>query len=295
MDIHNHLPIISRILNKKPPTILFHYTTPIGMVGITQTKKIWATDIRFLNDKKEFHHSLETARSIIENFDKDKNDSSKLQVLESKFLGYIKNSIIRNWNPEVYVTSFTEKGDLLSQWRGYCPKGGFSMGFSSNLLSKVADNNDSFLFPCIYDTKQQKKILEELLSYYSQKYRDASKEGKKNSEDQLKNICNDFLIYLFLISPMLKHESFKEEKEWRIVSSNLKVAPDIHFRANDLNIIPYIELPLSQVGSEVEFKKIFIGPASKNQYSKEAVSQLLRKNRINKNAITFSSIPYRSV
>jgi hypothetical protein len=93
---------------------------------------------------------------------------------------------------------------------------------------------------------------------------------------------------------MLKHESFKEEKEWRIVSSNLRVTPDIKFRANESSIIPYIEISLCQSEEEIEFKKVFIGPTSINYYSKEAVLQLLKKNRVPQNAIRLSSAPYRS-
>ena len=88
-------------------------------------------------------------------------------------------------------------------------------------------------------------------------------------------------------------DSFKEEKEWRIVSSNLGVVPEIQFRANESNVIPYIEMALCQAECEIEFKKIFIGPSSNNQYSKEAVLQLLRKNRISQNAIRLSRAPYR--
>lgn len=93
---------------------------------------------------------------------------------------------------------------------------------------------------------------------------------------------------------MLKHDSFKEEKEWRIVSSNLRTAPDVQFRANESSIIPYIEMALCQNDSEIEIRKVFIGPGSNNQFSREAVLQLLRKNRIPENNIRFSSAPYRS-
>jgi len=201
----------------------------------------------------------------------------------------------KKWNPRVYVASFTEEGDLLSQWRGYCSKGGFSLGFSFNLLSEVAKKHDSFLLPCVYAFKTQKQLLEELLVSYSNKYEEAVKNDNKNDPDQLAHsLSNEFMISLFAIAPMLKHDSFKEEKEWRIVSSNLRTEPDIKFRTNESNIIPYIEMALDKNESEIAFRKIFIGPASNNEYSKETVLQLLRKNRIPENNIRFSSAPYRS-
>jgi hypothetical protein len=111
---------------------------------------------------------LDITHSIIEGFYKVNNDPNKLG-LAYDFVEYLRINLRKKWNPEVYVASFTEEGDLLSQWRGYCPKGGFSVGFASNLLSDVANKHDSFLLPCIYDFKIQKKLLEELLATYSNK------------------------------------------------------------------------------------------------------------------------------
>jgi hypothetical protein len=100
---------------------------------------------------------------------------------------------------------------------------------------------------------------------------------------------------LLALSPIIKHESFKEEKEWRIVSLNLGRRPDIQFRANESNIIPYIEVLLCPSEEEIAFKKIFIGTTSLiNHYSKEAVLQLLGKNRVPQNAIVFSNATCRS-
>jgi len=293
--MREQLPTYSKILNRGTPSTLFHYTTPMGLLGISHSKKIWATDLRFLNDKKEFQHSLDITHSILEDFYKVDDNLKKLKGLNYDFIEYLRINLGRKWNPEVYVASFSEEGDLLSQWRGYCPKGGFSIGFHFNLLSQIAENHDSFLLPCVYDFKIQKQILEELLVSHSKKYAEAIKDNDQNNSDELAHsISNEFIISLFALAPMLKHESFKEEKEWRIVSSNLRVMPDIQFRASDSNIIPYIEISLCQSEEEIEFTRIFIGPASIDQYSKEAVLQLLRKNRVPQNAIRLSSAPYRS-
>lgn len=294
--MREQLPTYSKILNRKRPSILFHYTTPIGLLGISQSKKIWATDLRFLNDKKEFQHSLDITNSILEGFYKVDDNPKKLKGLNYDFVEFVRINLREKWNPKVYVASFTEEGDLLSQWRGYCSKGGFSIGFHFNSLFQIAKKHDSFLLPCVYDFKIQNKILEELLVVHSKKYDEAIKDNnQKNSDELARSISNEFIIRLFAIAPILKHESFREEKEWRIVSSILRAIPDIKFRASESNIIPYIEISLCKNEEEIEFKQVFIGPASINHYSEEAVSQLLRKNQMPQNAaIRLSSAPYRS-
>jgi hypothetical protein len=100
----------------------------------------------------------------------------------------------------------------------------------------------------------QKKLFEEFLISYSNKYEEvAKKDNQKNPDIVAKSLSNEFIISLFAIAPMIKHDSFKEEKEWRIVSSNLRVEPDIQFRVSESNIIPYIEMALGKNESEIEF------------------------------------------
>lgn len=37
-----------------PPPILHHYTTQEGLLGIVESKSIWATNIYYLNDAAEY-------------------------------------------------------------------------------------------------------------------------------------------------------------------------------------------------------------------------------------------------
>lgn len=293
--MRKHLPVYSKVIGKKKPTTLFHYTTPIGLLEISTSRKIWATDIRYFNDPKEFQHALDITHSIIEDFYKVNDDPKRLEGLDYDFIEYLRINLGKKWNPEVYVVSFTEEGDLLSQWRGYCPKGGFSIGFHFDFLSQIAKIHDSDLLTCVYDPKIKKQIVEEFLVLHNKKYVEAKDGTKQYNSDQLaRTITNEFIISLYAIAPMLKHESFKEEKEWRIVSSRLRIQPEIKFRANESKIIPYIEISLCQGGEEVNFKSIYCGPDSNNQLSKKAVMQLLKKNRLPEHAFKLSKTPYRS-
>lgn len=289
-------PSYSEILNRKDLPTLFHYTTPAGLLGISFSKKIWATDVRFLNDKKEFQHTLDIINSIIEDFYKVNDKPNKIKDIDYNFIEHLRINLRRKWTPEVYVASFTEEGDLLSQWRGYCPKGGFSIGFDFDFLSQIAKNHDSDLLPCVYDFKIQNQILEELLVFYGKKYTEAINVNNQINSDQLAHdVANEFIIDLSALAPVLKHESFKEEKEWRIVSSRLRVMPEIKFRATESNIIPYIEISLCRSDEEIDFKSVFVGPGSNTQFAIEAILQLLKKNRMPEHTIKLSKVPYRSI
>jgi hypothetical protein len=47
---------IKTLLNTKIPAEVWHYTTLPALEGILSSGKIWATDVRFTNDKTEFIH-----------------------------------------------------------------------------------------------------------------------------------------------------------------------------------------------------------------------------------------------
>ena len=48
---------------------------------------------------------------------------------------------------ETYICSFSENGDLLSQWRGYCPDGeGYAIGFKQPESYKNLFNDEGICF-----------------------------------------------------------------------------------------------------------------------------------------------------
>ena len=52
---------IDALVRDVPTTPLYHYTNPVGAHGIIEEKSLWATNIHYLNDSKEFGHAREIA------------------------------------------------------------------------------------------------------------------------------------------------------------------------------------------------------------------------------------------
>ena len=143
--------IISEELSKEIPDILYHYTNSDGLNGILNSGKIWTTEIHYLNDKSEIQLAFKYIRNEIESqkqgTDKTRTDEELDIMLES--LGVAEEI-------NVSVTSFTENGDQLSQWRGYSEIGiGYSLGFyGQELLKNVSKQKNYRLVPCIYDEQR---------------------------------------------------------------------------------------------------------------------------------------------
>src|SRR5215510_2035523 len=60
-------PTLDRILAAEPPDLLFHYTSPTGLIGIVKEKQVWATNITYLNDAKEIGHAVDYAMHFLKN------------------------------------------------------------------------------------------------------------------------------------------------------------------------------------------------------------------------------------
>ena len=57
--------VLTEILARQPPDVLYHYTTQAGLLGIISQKEIWATHTQYLNDRREYLHAIELVRQEI--------------------------------------------------------------------------------------------------------------------------------------------------------------------------------------------------------------------------------------
>jgi len=111
---------VNEHISKPIPNTLWHYTSYDALKGIVSSKKIWATEYRFLNDREEFRHAKTLAQQLVD----EETEFSDQMFPAREFLrkavdiafntGYLHEERLR-----IMVASFSEEGDQLSQWRGY--------------------------------------------------------------------------------------------------------------------------------------------------------------------------------
>src|SRR4051794_29757589 len=93
---------------------LMHYTTDDGLLGILRTKSIWASHIFYLNDTSEYQLIFERARDLVTRLNVLRNLAKEAPLLA----GAIQTDL-RPAGWDVFVASFSETWDDLSQWRAY--------------------------------------------------------------------------------------------------------------------------------------------------------------------------------
>ena len=94
--------------NQTPPSILYHYTSQVGLIGILRQREIWASKIHYLNDSKEFSLALDLARDALKTRarrESSQRENDRLEVLLDEI-----DSIA---HVNIGVCSFSEVGDSL--------------------------------------------------------------------------------------------------------------------------------------------------------------------------------------
>lgn len=289
-----------------PPPILYKYMSQAGFLGIIKSKSIWATDIFYLNDAAEYYHAAKVIKNEIDNKSKDivipltgisgvKLDTVKVvhkKDVQKYFLGRLKIVVADQSNFHIFVCSFSEAEDSLSQWRGYCPGGnGLCVGFDSSLLVKYFEKKNYRIEKCVYDFSKQKEKINNILDQYLEDI------PQVETKDELPLMGGPqtlkFITDFFQIAPIYKDRSFKEEQEWRFISTPEPYGwPYIKYREGKSMIIPYDDVEIYNNDSPFPIKEVIIGPTPHPQLSKQSVRSRLISIGVEAK-VSQSRCPYR--
>ena len=281
------------IFNSNPPKVLYHYTSQEGLIGVVTNHVLWATDIRYLNDSSEYTYGEDIVKRVISRRKKGaRGDLKKLfedfDAAESMFS-----------ETRYFVTSLTENGNLLSQWRGYTPNGnGFSLGFSVEKLQEILGKRGEFsLVRCVYHQAEQEELVNQAI--------DGAIEEWKQRDDPLPKVGNATPIRIYppvtlrvvcsFIAPVFKSKTFSEEMEWRLVLTQNDPSK-LRFRSGQSMITPYLEINLLADPDRLEsmpLSEVIIGPTPHPELAESAVQTLLRSQYF-RARISLSDIPFRS-
>ena len=192
------------------PRTLYHYTTQTGIAGIVGSGTAWATSICYMNDAREFNYSRELLQDVLASstFQKDEPFAGIAPFLKPPSMDVY---------PHVFVFSLSEKDDRLGLWRAYAGgAAGYSLGFTTADLRTAAEKEGFKLMKCTYNFGEQQKLIVELVNR-------TREEVNIFPVNTIKMFFNSYIQRFWeefsLLAAQIKHPSFLEEEEWRIVSN----------------------------------------------------------------------------
>jgi hypothetical protein len=273
-------------LTKQVPELVYHYCDPNAFLGIIESGEIWASSAHHQNDTSERSYAGELLRSVADNlvtqyFHQSEENSNSLTML----------LIERAVDAIAYLTCFSEKSDLLSQWRAYTPRtGGFCVGFDTR---KFTSGGDWLFGRCLYDPGKQRVAVEMILQEHLQ-FLDPSLPINALLQGNNPELASLIAALLTLV-PLLKHPTFIEEAEWRLVRGPFEAeAHKVEFRVSRGQLIPFQRIPLIQKGELLPIAQVIIGPsADAESRTFGATRMLLDRHGLQSCDLQISKIPYR--
>ena len=260
------------------PEQLFHYTTPAGALGIIDSGEVWATMIHYMNDSQEFRYALDLARSLIVEMDGVSEQVRRL--VADEFLRTVRSVA-------VFVFSLTERNDLLSQWRAYSSsRGGYSLGFSRDVLGGITAEDSAILVRCVYDRDSQvallKPVLHEMLEAASAMPIDA------HGIELYRTFAEQFTA----AAATIKHPSFDEEREWRLIFGPGVDPARTGARTGGGLVIPYYRCSIRR-GGKYPISTIVVGPSPNADLAARSLRYVTTNQFGWPAKITFSQSPFR--
>jgi hypothetical protein len=284
------------------PPILFHYTTASALNSIFASRELWATHFRYLNDPSEFLHGEEIffreAKTLLL---QSSADSLPRMFLQRFVDDFPKMRLSEAMN--IYVTSFSENSDQLSQWRGYGDDGaGYSIGFK-RLPRPTGSKRDAplgiNLYRCSYDAASFQGRASDLLKEVAAGFEKYVQRQAKREETARAFFAMAMSIGFRRVATeilRLKHGSYAEEKEWRLIvlaapSRDLKY---VRFRNGSRGMIPYLPIGLfTKNDKKIGIDRVLVGPGENQGRATFAAKMLLSSLGYPDDLVIASETPYR--
>jgi hypothetical protein len=241
-------------MNPEPPTEaaripLYHYTSGPGFLSMLKSGQLWFTHIKYLNDSAEYTYALNLLMDVLQEY----KGIGTQEHLQHAYDTIFKEKRLKSH----YTFSLTERGDWLSQWRGYCPDGGYSFSINDQHLDQMRATYDLAFGKCLYDRNEQRQFIigriigvpAEALKQADNAEKEAAAQGRTYSKGMdyqtsgmMMHIINNAHLLAFIKDPF-----FEEEREWRMVASEKdmsKTSRYLKYRSSQNMFIPYLELPI---------------------------------------------------
>ena len=288
----------------REPEIVYHYTSLDTMMKIIESRQLWATSIKFLNDTTERNLLLRKAASRLPQVIKDDPETSV------EFIAEVRRRLLKErkilFTPA--VVCFSRDGDSLPQWRAYTPKGlGVSIGFRAASLRKAFVDMNSvgmsyFTHPGIefgavnylgqHSTETMDGVIRDCIC-------------SAHNQPWLSVLATDLCHYLENRAIFFKDQAFASENEFRLVLGYVADGRPYKYRVNDSTLVPYLvaEILNHDDPDDVYEKtdpavpwnavaRVIVGPAADKRLTADSLKAYFKSKKMDVKVVT-TKIPFR--
>jgi hypothetical protein len=243
--------------------LLYHYTSVGAAVEILAHGEMWLSSTSAMNDSLDGRW----LKKLVQDREAARQATSPRSADEAVALDVMQHVVFESGAPQAYISCFSEKPDLLSQWRGYAADGrGVAIGFDLNV-----DGLDLRLGPPFTTAAPKGQCALTSVDYVDQA-------DLSDLFDRLDEVLaagqkgGDFFPMQLELTARrwtAKNPAFAEEHEWRIVNLPMQFTGDIggghtsisevgqrQFRVRGERLVSYYRFPFP----EGAVREIVLGP-----------------------------------
>jgi len=285
--------------------LLYHYCSTAAFHAIVESHCLWLSSLSLANDTMEGKLVVSTVGRLAE---RDGLAPSTIRRLQDA---------IGIFGDLMHGLGFclSGQGDLLSQWRGYAADAtGVAIGFSREYLTWLAEtsrNSDEPVFSLekteydlsAHDSRVEptyreiKKLID--AGVFENKMRSRILDTRTAEEIEHENALfqekhGQLLLALLPLLPklfVLKSPSFREEQEWRLLSTLITGGEDIClYRATYDRVVPYRQFQLKGL-ERVPIAEVVLGP--KHITPVKIIEDFMKRNQFGPVQVRRSEASYR--
>lgn len=290
---------------------LYHYTSLEVIQKIVEYDNVRLSHAEYSNDHRELRDAIDIIRNTLA--------TPMAPAAVVTFRGQVEAAL--NADPphiDAYIfcmcaglDTLAHPEDMLSQWRAYARDGrGGVVTLTYRELSHIVWHVPGLrINPVIYDPPAKQKFVDAILAEGYRRYLHIGIPAVDETKEAL-----------LFCAPLMKHEGFAEEREWRLIYAprhNAAPANLINFHPRRDCLAPYIDLnalfaatppiPLGAPNSPpvnvprptgtplIPITAIMIGPSGSKDLNVRAMHKVVAKKPAPSVAISASGIPYRSL
>lgn len=255
-----------------PSEVMYHYTSRAALQNIIQTRAMWATDLRAMNDPRELKHGQKLIDQRLKNLGRKVTDAYKI-LLQSTHKQFRRLMAERSRS---FSISFSEQPDLPHQWRDYAANGtGFVLGWS---IDSECPEIPLRAF-VTYDRAEQTRLLDGLVQFHMEWLREAMAKTSDPPET-FSQAGLSLGMFFNIFSQTTKGPKWAPEREFRYVYQFYEghEPPTQTFKTRTVDGLQrtYIDADFSRVA----LRRVVIGPRN-DATAVEWLRRLLDENGYN--------------
>lgn len=282
--------------------VFYHYTSPVGLKNILQTRTLYFSDCEYLNDYRErisINHDLD----VYWRNHRAEYDKAFLSLIEKLRVGNYEDSCFSHMErsrfadeiecpSRYFILSASFNPDSLSMWKYYAKDGGYDgycLGLATYaLVDEWIDRETGVAIEegaVVYDPLIKQDVIRDAVEKLYEQWCQYKVSDKLDSK-----IGNDFMSWISITSLFFKDVAFESEQEYRFVAIvPVSKLNSLSYTYNDsenkmydfriLNgvFIPFIKMPFNywNVDECWVVRNIRISPSSNYEQKKNGLMRFI--------------------